>query len=122
MRVTIALCDRGTVDGVAYWPGPEDFWPTVGTSNDVELGRYHTVIHLRTPSAAFGYNHANQLRTETAMEAADIDRRIADAWSGHPNRIFVDSSPDFLGKAARVLDLIRAALPACCQGHELKTK
>src|ERR1041385_7974553 len=27
----IVLCDRGTVDGAAYWPGPEDFWSSVGT-------------------------------------------------------------------------------------------
>src|SRR5262250_2796773 len=22
----VVLCDRGTVDGAAYWPGPEDLW------------------------------------------------------------------------------------------------
>lgn len=47
---------------------------------------------------------------------------FADAWTGHPNRVFVESTPDFLAKAAQVLELIRAALPACCQGHELKAR
>ena len=28
----IVLCDRGTVDGLAYWPGPEDdFWSVLQT-------------------------------------------------------------------------------------------
>ena len=121
-NAAIALCDRGTVDGVAYWPGPEGFWSTVGTSRELELTRYHAVIHLRTPSADSGYNHANQLRIETAAEAAEIDQRIANAWEGHPNRIFVESAADFLAKAAHVLELIRAALPACCQGHQLEAR
>jgi predicted ATPase len=121
-NAAIALCDRGTVDGVAYWPGPDEFWPTVGTSRELELARYHTVIHLRTPSADSGYNHANRLRIETATEAADIDRRIANAWEGHPNRIFVESTPDFLTKATQVLELIRAALPGCCKSHQLNAR
>src|SRR6266576_2679682 len=29
---TVILCDRGTVDGGAYWPGPEDLWSCVGTT------------------------------------------------------------------------------------------
>jgi hypothetical protein len=121
-NAAIALCDRGTIDGLAYWPGPEEFWPTVATSSELELARYHTVIHLRTPSADSGYNHANRLRTETAEQAADVDRRIADAWAGHPNRIFVGSATDFLAKAAQVMELIRAALPPCCRSHELKAR
>ena len=121
-NAAIALCDRGTVDGIAYWPGPEDFWPTVGTSRELELARYHTVIHLRTPSTDSGYNQSNPLRIETAKQAAAIDRRISDAWTGHPNRVFVESVPDFLAKAAHVMELIRAALPTCCRSHELKAR
>lgn len=119
-NAAIVLCDRGTLDGLAYWPGPEDYWAAVGTTPKEQLARYHTVIHLRPPSADRGYNHANPVRTESAMEAAALDARIADAWSGHRHRVFVDSTPDFLVKAAQVLELIRAALPACCRSHHLK--
>jgi AAA domain len=29
----IVLCDRGTIDGLAYWPGPpEEFWSSLGTT------------------------------------------------------------------------------------------
>jgi hypothetical protein len=118
-NAAIVLCDRGTLDGLAYWPGPEDFWPTVGTTRHEQLARYHTIIHLRTPTADTGYNHANRVRTESASEAAALDARIEQAWSGHANRVFVESTPDFLVKADQVQKLIRAALPSCCRSHLL---
>jgi predicted ATPase len=113
----ILLCDRGTVDGAAYWPGPGDLWSSVGTTRAEQLARYHAVIHLRTPTAAGGYNRANPLRTESAAEAAALDARILEAWDGHPHRIVVPNASEFVIKAARVLELIRAELPECCQHH-----
>ncbi len=112
---SIVLCDRGTVDGVAYWPGPEDFWQVVGTTLDQQLQRYEAVIHLRTPVA--GYNHDNPLRIESALEAAAIDDRILRAWQGHPRRVIVDAAPDFLAKAAAALEALREELPECCRKH-----
>lgn len=117
-NAAIIMCDRGTVDGLAYWPGPEDLWTSVGTTRDEQFARYHTVIHLRTPSADGGYNHANRLRTESADEAAALDARILQAWTGHSHHVVVESTPDFLAKAARVIELIRAELPRCCQTHK----
>jgi predicted ATPase len=115
-NVAISLCDRGTVDGLAYWPGPDDLWPAVGTSLAEQLARYHAVIHLRTPSGA-DYNHQNPLRVETAVEAAAIDARIAEAWSRHPRRFEVLPASAFLAKAARTIELVRGELPACCRRH-----
>jgi nicotinamide riboside kinase len=114
----VVLCDRGTVDGVAYWPGPsEEYWPSLGTSLETELGRYDAVIHLRTPRLEHGYNNENPLRTENAAVAADIDARILQAWSRHPRRFVVESSAEFLEKAAQALELIRGELPGCCKRH-----
>lgn len=110
----ILVCDRGTVDGAAYWPGPDEFWAAVGTTRAAEHARYDTVIHLATPSLAQGYNHQNPVRVESAAVAAAIDRRITLAWEGHPHRHFVPSAPDFLDKVHRVLDLLRAELPDVC--------
>lgn len=115
--VSIALCDRGTIDGYAYWPGPEELWHAVGTTLDEQLARYHAVIHLRTPTVDGGYNHQNPLRLESAAEAAVIDARIAEAWSRHPRRFEVGSTPDFLAKVARVIELVRGELPECCREH-----
>ena len=114
----ITLCDRGTVDGLAYWPGPDDeMLADVSSTRAAELARYDAVIHLRTPSVALGYNHSNSLRVEPAVVAAEIDHRIEAAWRGHPRRFFVESRPDFLAKAAEALRLLRAELPECCRGH-----
>ena len=110
----IALCDRGTIDGAAYWPGPDELWDSVGTSLDAELARYHAVIHLRTPPLDGGYNHDNPLRIETAAEAAAIDERIAAVWARHPRRYEVASTVDFLTKASRAVEILRGELPACC--------
>jgi predicted ATPase len=112
--VAILLCDRGTIDSAAYWPGPDEIWPSVGTTLDDELARYHAVIHLRVPSHQDGYNRDNPLRVETADEAAAIDERIARAWAPHPRRHEVPATPDFVTKATRALDLIRAELSPCC--------
>jgi predicted ATPase len=114
----IVLCDRGTLDGLAYWPGPaEDLWASVGTTRDAELARYDAVIHLRTPTSELGYNHQNPLRTESATRAAEIDAQIVHAWHGHPQRQLIESSVDFLDKAARALDALRGELPDCCKRH-----
>lgn len=116
----VALCDRGTLDSLAYWPGDEKlFWKEVGSSKEIELSRYAVVIHLRTPPIEKGYNHQNPVRTESAEQAAEIDKRIAVAWQDHPRRFFVDSHLDFLEKVNQAMTLIKNELPDCCQKHPL---
>lgn len=114
----IVLCDRGTVDGLAYWPDAADqLWSSVGTTLDEELHRYHAVIHLETPTDAMGYNYQNPVRTEPAGVAAELDRRIQAAWAPHPRRFIVPSREAFLEKAREALGLLRLELPACCRRH-----
>ncbi len=131
----VVLCDRGILDGLAYWPvpkdgasertleaGPEaDFYAETGIDRVQELARYAAVIHLRTPNAHHGYNHRNPMRTENPTEASAIDERIVAAWDGHPRRFFVESSPRFLTKLAQTIELIRAEIPICCQGIPQRT-
>ena len=115
--VAIVLCDRGTIDGVAYWPGPDDFWSDVGTTLGEQLRRYDAVIHLRTPPADDGYNHANPLRTESAAQALAIDEFILNAWEKHPRRFVVEATHNFLDKASQALEFLRSELPECCRSH-----
>ena len=115
-NAAIVLCDRGTVDGLAYWPGPEPLWDSVQTSSEAEYARYHAVLHLRTPNAK-RYNHDNPLRLEPAEQAQAIDARIGDAWAGHPKRFVIDAEDDFLAKANRAVTVLRSLMPACCGGH-----
>jgi len=114
----IVLCDRGTLDGLAYWPGSvDDFFASVGTTLSEQLVRYDAVIHLRTPALHHGYNNQNPLRTESAAAAAEIDARILRAWANHPRRFVIESQSEFLDKAAEALELLRAEMPECCRSH-----
>ncbi|MEZ4474272.1 MAG: ATP-binding protein [bacterium] len=115
-RVGLALCDRGTLDGVAYWPGDAaSYWAALGADRATELARYHAVIHLQTPSDSQGYNHQNVVRTESPEEARALDDRIQAAWEGHPRRMVVTSRDDFMEKAIEALRLIGEQVPACCR-------
>lgn len=96
----IILCDRGTVDGAAYWPGPGDFWKEVATTTEDELKRYDAVIQV-----------------ESASEAAVIDLQIAKVWEGHPRRFIVENTTDFLKKAHQAIQILRAEMPECCRRH-----
>jgi predicted ATPase len=117
--MAVVLCDRGTVDGAAYWPGPGSLWDSVGADREDELARYHLVLHLRVPPVT-GYNHLNPVRVETAAEAAAIDERVARAWDGHPNRLFIESTVDFVEKARAAIRLLSAEVPPCCESRVRK--
>ncbi len=118
--LAVGLCDRGTIDGLAYWPGtPESFFKECHTTREREFARFAAVIHLETPSADEGYNHQNPLRTESPAEAQAIDKRIIEAWNGHPNFITVQATEDFMAKAHKAIQVIRSLLPPCCQSHPI---
>lgn len=111
----VVLCDRGTIDGAAYWDAePERFWNEVGTTHDRELARYAAVLHLRTPPDGDGYDRSNPLRIETPEQAAYRDRRILEAWAGHPLRTVVPSHASFLDKLAAAITALRPLVPASC--------
>ncbi len=119
-KVAVALCDRGTLDGLAYWPQTvEELLSSLGATASAQLQKYAAVIHLRTPGVERGYNHQNPLRTESAAEAAAVDSRIALAWCDHPRRYFVDNSDSFIDKLARAVALIRLEVPPCCRTHAI---
>lgn len=119
-KAAVVLCDRGTLDGLAYWPLDEpSYFQQLGLERSAELSRYSAVIHLRTPEVERGYDHRNPLRIETALEAHEIDVRIENAWSDHEARAFVESDADFLRKVARAISLIREQVPECCRKHRV---
>ena len=117
-EAAVVLCDRGTVDGVAYWPDEEaELWAGVGTSRQAELDRYDAVIHLRTPASGAGYDQSNPVRRETAAEAAASDERILISWSEHPVRTVIGPAATFLEKLERTMEAIAVQLPPCCRQH-----
>lgn len=97
----ILLCDRGTVDGAAYWPGhhPHEFFEAQGTSLKAELARYDAVLFFE--SAAMGgmdIGGGNPVRDESAAEAMVLDARLRALWSLHPRFVLVPHNPSFFKK------------------------
>ena len=114
-ETAIVLCDRGTLDGLAYWPGSrQNFLKEFAIDFDEELSRYSAVVHMQVPALAWGYEK-NRIRNESASEAHEIDRRIGRAWRGHPRVIKVGPQAGFLDKLAGTIELLRGELPPCCQ-------
>lgn len=112
---SVALCDRGTLDGLAYWPlEAEKFWETFQTNLQQELARYEVVIHLRSPNMDNGYNYINPIRIETPSEALMIDEKIYSIWSKHPNYYEIKSTKSFIEKINQCLYIIQQHLPSCC--------
>jgi predicted ATPase len=97
----VLLCDRGTIDGAAFWPddAPQGFFESVGTSLEEQLKRYDAVIFFE--SAAVGdisIEGGNPARTESNEEARHLDMRLRELWSEHPNFRFVPHSASFFAK------------------------
>ena len=104
-EVAVALCDRGTRDGLACWPGPvEAYWSETGARADEELGRYSAGIQLATPDGDAGYDRVNPLRVESADEARES---IAlSPWPGTGTLAGSGSrTRDFIEKALRALGI-----------------
>lgn len=104
----IVVCDRGSLDGVAYWPKDEvHFYEGVGSTKRRELKRYSWVIHLDT-AASDSYEHANPIRTESYQEAWELNEKIKHAWKDHPQRIIIKNSHDFLSKMKLSIAIVEA--------------
>lgn len=82
----ILLCDRGTIDGAAYWPGrAEDFFTAVGSTYEAELARYDAVLFFESAAVGgIGIENGNPARVESIAEAARLDGVMRGLWQPHP--------------------------------------
>lgn len=96
----VLLCDRGTVDGAAYWPGePTEFFEHMGTTLKKELLRYDAVIFFETAAVGgISIEGGNPTRVESLEEAMIIDRKLKNLWSQHPHFVFVPHDKSFIKK------------------------
>lgn len=96
----LILCDRGCLDGLAYWPGSDaDFFKTMNTSLDDELSRYDAVIFFETAAkSGQEIKSNNPIRNESEERAIILDKRLQKIWSQHPNFNLVGSSESFIKK------------------------
>jgi predicted ATPase len=113
-KAKLIICDRGSLDSVAYWPHPEaHFFKTIKSNRKKELQRYNWVIHLDTASRSF-YDTSNPIRTESFNEACSLNEKIKKAWQDHKQRLVISQNEDFLSKMTVSISVIRAIL----DGHD----
>ena len=111
----LIVCDRGALDNKAYMDDLEFLQALeyLGT-NEIELrDNYDAVFHLVTAAndAERFYTTANNsARTETIEEAAALDDKLINAWTGHPHLRVIDNSSDFEGKMRRLIAEISSFL------------
>jgi predicted ATPase len=109
----ILLCDRGTIDGLAYWPGTtQGFFHAVHSTLEQELARYDLVIHMESAAGYAGYDFSNPLRTESERQARDLDKKMSKIWSKHPRRYVVRSRPSFVEKMDEVIAIVHSLVLA----------
>ncbi|MCB9026414.1 MAG: ATP-binding protein [Bdellovibrionaceae bacterium] len=89
------ICDRGTLDGLAYWPESEElFFDQNGTNLQDELVRYDVVIHLEVARQKDYNSDHSDIRVESYEKALLIDAEIKKAWEAHPRRYIIKSNHD----------------------------
>ena len=104
----LIVCDRGAMDNKAYMD-QETFSCIIqelGISETELRDRYDAVFHLVTAAkgAEAYYTTANNTaRTETLEQAAEMDDKVLNAWTGHPHLRMIDNSSDFDGKMHRLM-------------------
>ena len=96
----LILCDRGCLDGLAYWPRCEaDFFKTMNTTLSYELSRYDAVIFFETAAnSGQEIKSNNPIRNESAQKAILLDQRLQQIWSQHPNFNLVSRDESFIKK------------------------
>lgn len=106
----ILLCDRGTIDGAAYWPdGDDTFYQAVGTNLEAELDRYDAVIFFETAAAGdISIEGGNPTRIEDNQQALALDHRLRQIWSRHPRFSLVPHNRSFVKKIVSGLALLES--------------
>lgn len=96
----LILCDRGSLDGLAYWPGEQsDFFQKMNTSIEEEFSRYDAVIFFETAAkSGESIKSNNPIRNESEQAAIELDQKLQEVWSKHPNYNLVSSSESFIKK------------------------
>ena len=97
----VLLCDRGTIDGKAFWPSeaPQGFFDTLNTTLEEQLARYDAVIFFESAAAGdISIEGGNPARTESNAQARRLDVALREVWSDHPQFHFIPHSTSFFAK------------------------
>jgi predicted ATPase len=112
--VRLIVCDRGVLDGAAYWPeGRQAFLHHFGLSLDESFARYRAVLHLQSLAQSHPHLYGRQdnaVRYESAAEALGVEQAVRAAWEGHPGLIVLAAEEEAQAKTVRVLEHVRELL------------
>jgi thymidylate kinase len=109
------LCDRGLMDGKAYLS--QEQWDVLLNEmglyeQDIKDYRYDLVIHFTTAADGATDHYQitnNKARDEDIPVAIELDQKIKNAWSNHPNYLLVTNDcPDFESKIKHAFDYVLA--------------
>ncbi len=106
------ICDRGSLDGAAYWPGNiDEFFQTMSTSHQVELNKYDGVVFFETAAVGgLSIEGGNPVRTENLDQAVALDRKLQDLWNQHPRYTFIPHDISFVNKIIKGLSAIESLI------------
>jgi len=106
----LIVCDRGSLDSLAYWPDSEEhFFQTIHSDRSQELARYDWLLHLDTATET-DYDTTNPIRTESFHEAMLLNEKIKKSWEGHPNRQIISAQHDFFTKMKTATEIVASIL------------
>ncbi len=110
----LIVCDRGVLDGAAYWPGGRQaFLHHFGLSVEDCFARYRVVLHLQSLAESHPHLYGsenNAIRYECVADALGVERATCDAWEGHPGRIILPAEEELQTKITRALEYVRDLL------------
>ncbi|MCB9696977.1 MAG: AAA family ATPase [Alphaproteobacteria bacterium] len=117
----ILLCDRGTIDGAAYWPDtPEAYFAEQGSTIDKELERYDAVIFFETAAVGgLSIEGGNPVRIEDIDTAVTLDRKLRTLWTRHPRFVLVPHNPSFFKKITFGLASIESIVAQLAEEHAI---
>jgi len=115
----IVFCDRGLMSGSAFGSRKRftkllrKYGFNRVSARDL---RYDAVFHMVTSADGALAVYKREVSKNPARHnrppnsAIDLDRRLQNAWLGHPHQRIIDNSTDFEGKKQRLLTKILSAL------------
>jgi predicted ATPase len=113
----VLLCDRGTIDGAAYWPSndPNEFFSELGTTLEQELHRYDAVLFFETAAVGnLSIETGNPVRIESNLEAVTLDTRMRELWRHHPNFVHIHHNHSFMAKLLEGLHVLCELIDRLC--------
>ena len=110
----LIVCDRGVLDGAAYWPGGRQaFLHHFGMTAEACFARYHRVLHLQSLADAKPHLYGpenNAIRYESVADALRVEQAVRAAWQGHPGLIVIPAEEEIQTKISRALEYVRELL------------